>query len=71
MKMRTQDGREKGIGGGEGRQTKRGVMLAGFETAAPGELLGTEEKKKSQQTREAVNEGVMKPCRWGQVIYNK
>lgn len=57
--MRTQDGREKGIGGGEGRQTKRGVMLAGFETAAPGELLGTEEKKKSQQTREAVNEGVM------------
>lgn len=27
------------------------------------------EKKKSQQTREAVNEGVMKPCRWGQVIY--
>lgn len=46
-------------------------MLVGFETAAPGELLGTEEKKKSQQTREAVNEGVMKPCRWGQVIYNK
>lgn len=26
-------------------------------------------KEKSQQTREAVNERVMKPCRWGQVIY--
>lgn len=28
-------------------------------------------KKKSQQTREAVNEGVMKLCRRGQVIYNE
>jgi len=43
----------------------------GFETAAPGGLLGSKEKKKSQQTREAANEGVMKPCWWGQVIYNE
>lgn len=45
--------------------------LMGIEKAAPEGLLGTEVKKKSQQTREAVNERVMKPCWWGQVIYNE
>lgn len=71
VKMRTQDGgrQDRGrIEGGRGRQTKSGVRLVGFETVAPGGLW---KKKNSQQSREAVNEGVMKPCRWGQVIYNE
>lgn len=49
----------------EGRQTK-----SGRDNSTRRAVKHCEEKK-SQRTREAVNEGVMKPCRWGQVIYNE
>lgn len=59
---------------GEGGRQRAGRHWRGFRQLhqEEGEALWREkkkEKKKSQQTREAVNEGVMKPCRWGQVIY--
>lgn len=56
---------------GEADKERGEVTLAGYETAAPGGPLDAEQKQKSQQTGDAVNEGVMKTCRWGQVIYNE
>ena len=44
-KMKAQDSRRR-IGRGEGKHTKTGEMLRGFEIAAPGELLGAEEKRR-------------------------
>lgn len=55
-------GREGGDWGEEGRQTKREETLVRFETSGEG---GSEQAAEQGE----LNEGVMKLCRWGQVIY--